>query len=252
MKVALVGRDAEEIVDLVKSFGFEIVTQKPDVVISFGGDGTLLSAERQFPSLPKLPIRNSQLCKKCLNHDDKVVLQRLLEGKLQLTEYKKLETTLLYKNFYALNDFVVRNSDSTHTIRFRVTTPLSSLRKLASSPSRSGQESINNLLIGDGIVIATPFGSTGYFKSITGQTFEDGLGVAFNNTTEKIPPLFLKDEDSLTFQLIRGKATLSFDNSPDIFTIDEGSELIFKMSDQVAKIYGDTSLRCPNCEIIRS
>ena len=40
-------------------------------------------------------------------------------------------------------------------------------------------------------------------------------------------------------------------NNPDIFQIDEGSELIFKLSDQVAKIYEADSLRCPNCEVIR-
>lgn len=232
MKVAIVGRDAKNIVALVKSFNLEIVDKNPDMVISFGGDGTLLSAERQFPQVPKLPIRNSAVCNKCTNHADEKVLKELKESKLKLKEYRKLETEILYKKFYALNDFVVRNSDPTHTIRFKTSIT-------------------SQLLIGDGIVISTPFGSTGYFKSITDQTFDKGFGVAFNNTTQRVAPLFLKDEALLTFQLIRGKVTLSFDNSPDIFTIDEGSELIFKLSDQVAKIYEDTSLRCPNCEVIR-
>lgn len=231
MKVLLHGKNSKNIQELVQNLGFAVVIQNPDIIISYGGDGTLLSAERKYPGIPKLPIRNSQLCKKCSDHDDKVVLQRLLDGKLKLTEYKKLETIVLYKTFYALNDFVIRNSDPTHTIRFRVND--------------------GKLLIGDGIVIATPFGSTGYFKSITGETFKDGFGVAFNNTTEKIGPLFLKNADTVTFQLIRGKATLSFDNSPDIFNIDEDSELVFKLSNQVTKIYQDTSLRCPNCEVIR-
>ncbi len=232
MKVLLHGKDAKNIEELVKSLGLEIVTSNQDVIISFGGDGTLLSSERQYPMIPKLPIRNNQFCKKCAMHSDEVVLTKLKMGKLKLAEYKKLETEVIFKKFYALNDFVVRNSDPTHTIRFKTSFS-------------------EKLLIGDGIVIATPFGSTGYFESITGQTFEEGIGIAFNNTTEKIPPLFLKDTDSLTFNLIRGKATLSFDNSPDIFTIDEGSELVFKLSNQVAKIYEDTSLRCPNCQVIR-
>lgn len=232
MKVLLAGKNAENIAELVKSLGFEIVTSNPDVIISFGGDGTLLSAERESPGIPKLPIRNSQICNKCADHEDEVVLKKLSEGKLKLKEYKKLETTVLYKKFYALNDFVVRNSDPTHTIRFKTS-------------------SSEKLLIGDGIVVSTPFGSPGYFKSTTDQTFEEGFGVAFNNTTEKTDPVFLKEGDSITFKLIRGKATLSFDNSPEIFTIDEVSELIFKLSTQTAKIYEDTSLRCPNCRVIR-
>lgn len=231
MKVLLFGKNSKNIADLVKQSGFNIVSSNPELVISYGGDGTLLSSEREFPGLPKLPLRNSQVCNKCPKHEDKIVLQALLDGKVNLKEYRKLETTILYKSFYALNDFVIRNSNPTHTIRFKLLN--------------------NKLLIGDGVVVSTSFGSSGYFKSITGQTFDNGFGVAFNNTTEKIPPLFLKDEASLIFQLIRGKTTLSFDNSPDIFTIDEGSELVFKLSNQVAKIYQDTSLRCPNCPVMR-
>ncbi len=234
MKTLLVGKDLVKIEKLAKELEFKLVTKNPEVIITYGGDGTLLLAERKYPSIPKLPLRNSQVCKKCSDHDDKVVLQRLLDGKLKLKEHKKLHTkTFEGKELFALNDFVIRNSDPVHTIRFRT--------------SKTG----NKLLIGDGLVISTPFGSTGYFKSITGQTFDKGLAVAFNNTTEKTSPLFLKDGDSITFKLIRGKATLSFDNNPDIFTIDEGSELVFKLSNQIAKIYEDTSLRCPNCKVIR-
>lgn len=232
MKVMLFGKASKNIEQLVNDLGFEVVIDNPDVIITYGGDGTLLSAENQFPLIPKLPVRNSDICKKCTSHQDEVVLKKLLAGELKIKEYQKLETTLLYKNLYALNDFVIRNSDPTHTIRFTTSV-------------------FEKLLIGDGVVISTPFGSTGYFKSVSGQTFDKGFGVAFNNTTEKVEPLLLKDDASITFQLARGKATLSFDNSPDIFIIDEGPELIFKLSDHIAKIYEDTSLRCPNCKVIR-
>ena len=231
MKILLFGKNSKNIEELVKSLGFEVVTSGPDVVISYGGDGTLLSSERKYPGIPKLPIRDSLFCHKCSNHQDEKVLKELTSGKLKLVEYKKLETILLYKNLFALNDFVVRNQDPTHTIRFKVTN--------------------DKLLIGDGVVIATPFGSTGYFKSITDQTFSSGFGLTFNNITEKLAPIFFKNNDQVNFKLIRGKATLSFDNNPDIFIIDEGSELVFKLSDQVAKIYEDSSLRCPNCQVNR-
>lgn len=232
MKIQLVGKNAKDIESLVKSFGFEVVTANPGVILSYGGDGTLLYAERTYPGIPKLPIRNSLICKKCPTHDEKILLQKLLAGKLKLKEYKKLETTFLYTTFYALNDFVIRNKYPIHTIRFRL------------PPSE-------RLILGDGLVISTPFGSTGYFKSITRKTFDKGFGVAFNNTVEEIKPLFLKDKDQGSFKLIRGQATLSFDNNPDIFNIDEGSEITFKLSDKVAKIYKADSLRCPNCIVKR-
>lgn len=233
MKILLIGKKAKDIESLAKSLGFEVVNQNPDVIISYGGDGTLLYSERIHPGTPKLPIREAAVCKKCPFHSEEDLLKELLSGTLKLKEYCKLETTILYQTFYALNDFVIRNTQPMHTIRFRVT-PLA-----------------DKLLIGDGIVLSTPFGSTGYFKSITGQDFEGGFGLAFNNTTEKIAPLFFKDTDAVIFKLVRGTATLSFDNNPDIFNIDKGSEITFKLSDKVAKIYALESLRCPDCKVTR-
>lgn len=232
MKVLLTGKKSKDIESLVKNLGFEIVAENPEVIVSYGGDGTLLYSERMHPGISKLPIRDSLICNKCPKHGEKVLLQKLFAGKLKLKEYRKLETTILYQTFTALNDFVIRNTKPIHTIRFQIT-------------------GMDKLLIGDGIVLSTPFGSSGYFKSITGQTFNSGFGVAFNNTTERVAPIFLKDEGTVTFKLIRGTATLSFDNNPDIFNIDEGSEITFKLSDQTAKIYELESLRCPDCEVTR-
>lgn len=233
MKALVTGKNSKNIASLVASSGFEIVTSSPDVVISYGGDGTLLSTERQYPGIPKLPIRNSQICVKCPKHEEGLLLKKLLEGKLKLKEYGKLETTILYQTLYALNDFVVRNINPIHAIRFYIS-PLD-----------------QKLLIGDGIVISTPFGSTGYFKSITQKTFDKGFGAALNNTTEPFEPIFLKEGEVVTFKLARGTATLSFDNSPEIFNIDEGSELTFKLSGKTAKIYELESLRCPDCKVTR-
>lgn len=245
MKVFLYGKNSQDIEDLVKSLGFEVVESDPDVIISYGGDGTLLSSERAYPGIPKLPIRNSLVCKKCADHGEKLLLTSLLKGKLQLKEYQKLQTNINGKELLALNDFVIRNEEQIHAIRFK-------LLYSGSLPSE--------LLIGDGIVVSTPFGSTGYFKSITGETFTDGFAVALNNVTEKNIKTIYADQDEydkadgmdkMGFQLIRGKATLTYDNSEEIFHISEGTKLSFKLSDQVARIYEPDSLRCPNCQVIR-
>lgn len=229
MKVLLFGKNKDDIMELVKNSGFELVDKDPDVIISFGGDGTLLSAERVHPAVPKLPIRNSQFCHKCPRHQDKQVLQDLLQGILALKEYKKLHTNLHGSDLYALNDFVIRNEQPIHAIRFSLD---------------------HAFYIGDGIVVATPFGSTAYFKSVTGESFNEGFGVAFNNTTAKVNPLYLTDDKNVVFSLIRGEARLSFDNNPDVLQISEGTEVTFNLSNQVARIY-ESSLRCPNCQVIR-
>lgn len=230
MKVLLVGKNSKSIEGLVKKHGFSLVEDRPDVIISYGGDGTLLHGEIHYPGIPKLPIRDSLFCHKCPAHQDEALLTKLKNHELHLQEYTKLETKYQNKTLLALNDFVIRNEQPIHAIRFRID---------------------HTFYIGDGIVVATPFGSTAYFKSVTGKSFISGFGLAFNNTTEKESPIYLNTNGDINFQLARGKATLSFDNNPDVLQISEGSELIFKLSDQVAKIY-DSSLRCPNCQVIRS
>lgn len=247
MKVLITGKNSKNIEGLVKNLGFEIVEENPDAIISFGGDGTLLYSEQKYPGVPKLPVRNSEFCKKCPEHEDGVILKALLENKLQLREYGKIEAQVSGKILTALNDFVIRNEKAIHAIRFQMTSP-------ASHPEQhtlpSGVDS-GSIFIGDGIVVSTSFGSSGYFKSVTGQTFNSGFGLAFNNTTEKTEPIFLNEGEVVEFKLIRGLAILTSDNNPDSLKIEEKSSVIFKLSSQKARIYEMESLRCPNCEVIR-
>ncbi len=231
MKVLLYGRTSKNIEELVKNSGIQIAASAPDVIISYGGDGTLLSSERKYPGIPKLPIRDNTKYTKCERHREKLLLKLLSENKLRLKEYEKIETTIENQTIQALNDFVIRNKEAVHAIRF---------------------EAQGKYLIGDGIVISTPLGSTGYYKSITQSTFSKGFRVAFNNTTEKVKPLVLGPADKVIFKLIRGHGGLTYDNSHYQYTIKEGTRIIFKQSSQKAKIYIAESLRCPDCELIRS
>ncbi len=238
MKALLYGKNSKNIAQLIQDLGIEIVDSSPDVVISYGGDGTLLTSERIYPGIPKLPIRDSRICNKCLNHTDTVVLKKLLDKKLRLKEHRKLHINIAGKDLFALSDFVVRNSEPIHTIRFKI---------------KKNNTEINKILIGDGVILATPFGSTGYFKSITNISFDHGFALAFNNITERKNPIYFQEDqnETLELELKRGKATLSFDNNPEIINLKEGIKLLFDLSDKVAKIYDDTSLRCPNCRLTR-
>jgi len=59
MKLLIFGSEKEKIPQLVKKFGFKLVIKSPDVVVSYGGDGTLMKSEYQFPGVPKLILRAS-------------------------------------------------------------------------------------------------------------------------------------------------------------------------------------------------
>ncbi|MFW5973903.1 MAG: hypothetical protein ACOCPZ_00800 [Natrialbaceae archaeon] len=84
-----------------------------------------------------------------------------------LTAYKDGEE--LDGSFRALNEVSVHHSSPVLAATFDVRT------------HDNGRTREFRKVIGDGMLVATPFGSTGYYRAITGGTFTEGFGVAFNN-----------------------------------------------------------------------
>ena len=84
LRVALFGAEAEALIPhLARYANLELVEKAPDVVVSFGGDGTLLAAELRWPGCPKVPILNSRLGHRCIPHPAADVIEALaLRAKL--------------------------------------------------------------------------------------------------------------------------------------------------------------------------
>jgi NAD+ kinase len=91
-------------------------------------------------------------------------------------------------------------------------------------------------IIGDGVVISTPYGSTGYYRAITDSFFEIGIGVAFNNSTEQSDHMVLREESKIIVKIIRGKAVAYGDNNPEEIVLDDGDEILIKKYKNPAKI----------------
>lgn len=219
MKVLLYSRFGEypkEIEGLVKSFGLEIVKENPEVVITFGGDGTLLGAERDYPEIPKLILKNSQTCHLCSALPNEKLLDLLSKNKLKTKEFMKLEAVVGNQKATALNDIIIAHKFPNLAIRFEV---------------------FQKKYIGDGVVFSTPFGSTGYFYSITKETFNTGLGIAFNNIhqgntkTQNLP-----ENAKIKIKILRGPAVLASDNNPDLFDLPEFVEILIKKAPQAARL----------------
>lgn len=235
MRITLFGKNSENIEGLVRSFGFRIVSSNPDLIITYGGDGTLLASERHFPKVPKLPIRDSKVCIKCSEHTDEVLLKLLTHKKIRPEKFPKLEATSGNTAMQALNDIVLRNSSQIHALRFNVFKNTQLLDPI--------------VVVGDGIVASTPFGSTGYFKSVTKETFKEGFFLAFNNTIEDIRPLEFKKDDSIRITIVRGPGTLSVDNNPNFISIKNGNSIQIRVSGDFSLIYQPEILRCNVCII---
>lgn len=58
MKIAICSKyNKEKIIKTLKKKDFKVVKKNPNIVISYGGDGTILYAENKFPLVPKLIIK---------------------------------------------------------------------------------------------------------------------------------------------------------------------------------------------------
>lgn len=204
------------------------LSKKPDFVVSFGGDGTFFSSERKFPGIPKITIRNYN--KETVDR----IYNRIKKGKYKIKEHMKLEAEarVSWKNkgkIIGLNDIIIKNKNPCCALRY--------------SLEINGKK-IKHVFIGDGIVIATPYGSTGYFYSISRKKFKKGIGLAFNNLCLKCFPKgkvlsdykLLTENSKIVLKVLREEATLSADNCSKIINLNAGDSVEIRKSDKIAKI----------------
>ena len=176
LRVAVEGRNLEDLLPLLEQFPCTIVTEAPELVITHGGDGSLLGAERKYPGIPKCPIRDRKRNPKCPRHDEMTTLRHLFDGTLKVSHLTKLQvTTQAGESLTAINDIMLDRVNPTAAIRYRIWV---------------NGELMRPRVVADSLLFSTPFGSTGYFLSITRGTFSTGL--MFSNETDRtVPPVSL-------------------------------------------------------------
>ncbi|SFB84115.1 NAD+ kinase [Alkalibacterium subtropicum] len=176
MKIAIVQNNTQESLPVVRQLrellseaDLEIVTQKPDIIISVGGDGTLLSAFHRYAHLLDtvrfIGVHTGHLgfYTDWRQYNLSELVNSLKNDNGEFIQYPLLDVEVVYNNrrknkhFLALNESIVKITDGTlvgdvyikeeHFERFR----------------------------GDGLCISTPTGSTGYNKSIGGAVLHPRL-----------------------------------------------------------------------------
>lgn len=205
---------------------------KPDAVIAYGGDGTLLEAEQRYPGIPKLLIRFSPTCQKCRDEPAALMFAKLRKGELPAREFAKIEACTGSKRLTALNDVVIHTSIPTKALRFRVFL---------------GKTLYADGVIGDGIVVATPFGSGGYYRSITDSTFAVGMGLAFNNTTRQVDHTVVDERTVVAVEILRGPALLGVDNVGRLVKVPAGAAVVVKKAKEKAYVFDHPMLLCDEC-----
>ncbi|RJQ14629.1 hypothetical protein C4553_00980 [Candidatus Parcubacteria bacterium] len=233
MKAKIYGAQINKLKPHIIKAGFHLISSgKPDVIVSFGGDGTFLEAERKYPGVPKLMIRSSRTCQKCLSEPIDITLKNLKNKKYKIKELIKLEAGFGASKLTAFNDVLVHNAWPTQAMRYRLFVN-----------GRLYAEEV----IGDGIVVATPFGSGGYYRSITDSTFTTGIGLAFNNSTRQLDHVVLEEKSVVSVEILRGPALLGIDNVRKTITVPVGKKVIIKKSKEKARVFAHPTLLCDEC-----
>ncbi len=228
-KFALVLRDEDdrnEIEKLILEHGFVKDEEKPDFVVCVGGDGTILVAERTYPSVPKLCFSKHTSCRTCQLSVEEMekVLDALASGNFTVHEEMKLEARYGSLVKLALNEVQLHNEKPTHAIRFEVVI------------EEKGETKAFENVVGDGVIVATPFGSTAYYYSAGGEPFSKGVGIAFNNSHNfRIKPFVVDENATIHVKLLRGSAFMIVDNDEHYVHLDEGEEFVVRKAKERAR-----------------
>ncbi|MBI4164095.1 MAG: NAD(+)/NADH kinase [Candidatus Aenigmarchaeota archaeon] len=206
------------LVKIVKNLGFKIDRQRPDFVITFGGDGTILRAEHRYPGIPKIPIRKSRVCSMCISYsgtDIEDVLKKVKADQYKLEKINKVEAIFKNKKFLGLNEVQIHNKDPRKAVRFDLVVDGKKFSEI----------------VGDGVVFATSYGSTAYYRSLGLEQFKTGIKIGFNNVYPPKKPLILSGTTEV--KILREQALLIADNEESI-SLKPGDVVRIKKSAQQA------------------
>ncbi|MBI2578843.1 MAG: NAD(+)/NADH kinase [Candidatus Aenigmarchaeota archaeon] len=207
------------IAEKIRKAGFRIDRKNPDFVLTYGGDGAILAAEWKYPGVPKIPVRKSMICSKCDYYDVAdlgTVLRKLKKGSFRISATPKVEAIFRKKSVIGLNEVQVRNKDPRRALRFLLNVDGKSMQFIA-----------------DGIVAATPYGSTAYYKSLGYEPFGSGIRIGLNNPAGLRRYFVVKKTAKI--RISRERALLAADNQSRIHGLKEGDTVLVRESKQRAR-----------------
>lgn len=162
-----INRDAATLIQgscPARSVEMDVLGRDCDFILSFGGDGTLLAAARAVGSFGK-PILGVNIGKlgflTAVETSDLLhAVERLIAGDYRTESRLVLHAQLEgHAPIFALNDLVVIRSDAARMIRIRVDIDGTFLNRYTA----------------DGLIVATPTGSTAYSLSANGPILTPSL-----------------------------------------------------------------------------
>lgn len=193
----------KKLCEILKSRGVEAVCDESelynntDVVIVLGGDGTILCAAEECAKrgIPVMGINLGRVGFMTETEQDNMeeAVDSLLSGKYRIEERMMMNVSVGRNDYLALNDCVVAKPDA----------------QMIKTAVFAEDEQITEY-IADGVIIATPTGSTGYSLSAGGPVADPGtemfLATPICAHTLKARPAVLAPEKTVSVHLLEGAA----------------------------------------------
>jgi NAD kinase len=195
----------------------QVTAKNCDLVICYGGDGTLLYGEQHIPGIPKMMLRSTMLCDDCREQAVIDMLTALSQKNYTLESHMKLEARSNNQTHLGLYDIMIGHSRINVSVRLR----------FAINGVAHPEE-----IVGDGLIISTPLGSTGYYQSITRSNFQSGIGIAFNNSVNTMSNLVVDEDAKIDVTITRGRAVVTSDNNEDPEVVDTDAYITIQKSQQ--------------------
>lgn len=237
MKTALIGQNSDALKPFLLDRNVDLCApEEADLIIAYGGDGTLLGAEREFPHILKYPIRDRETAPLCAKHSLEKQLDLFFEGALNHSRIYRLQADFKEKKLFAMNDVFIHNKNNASALRYKIWID---------------GELYSHEIVGDGVGVATVHGSTAYFRSITHSVFRVGIGLAFSNSTELVNHLVLPENAEIRVKINRGPGEIVADNFREPELMYVGDECLIHLSEDASEFIGLDVFMCPVCRRLR-
>ena len=198
-----------------------------DLVLSFGGDGTVLAALSLFPECPILAVNfgNVGFLSAGEREELTVMLQKVIDGKYIISERSVLECVHPYGTDFAVNEVVVRGAT-----------------RLISVDLNINDQHVRRVR-GDGIIVGTATGSTAYLLAAGSPIIMPELKcmivTGLNEYDFRSRPLVITIESQVKLlvspQTHEKEIYLSIDGKEKI-PLAKGEEVFIKKSKRQAKL----------------
>ena len=215
-----------------RGVGYEEIGRKADLAVVIGGDGTMLAAARNLVGrrVPVTGVNQGRVgFMTDIGHDDmQAGIGAILDGRYTLEERALLDAEVLrggktMLRTIALNEAVVGKGGQGRLIEFQLTIDGEFIYKLR----------------GDGVIVATPTGSTAYALSAQGPILHPSVPalalVPLAPHTLSARPVSISDRSVIEIEIVHAMDARAHFDGMVVHDLAEGDRVVLRRSADVAR-----------------